>query len=502
MQTTGSCMTEVNRSTQSDRLRDLESTMEARSFDPCRRVDVLRRLTEVWTKPLRWVWKDLIPQGKLTFVTGESGVGKSWFALQAAAMATRGHLTPDADVPVQQVDAERRQVENESGLVLLFSANDDLHDTVWPRLESLGADQSKIFVASNDAVLGLRCEFDTAENNQAVEPNSLEQSLNKLDDALAQIAGIEGNLKLIIIDSIDSYLDAAGTHANRLKLLSRLVRLAATSHAAVLVIADSTQGAVGKAKARIYDEFAHVGRSVLTVVQDLECPERRLVMPVKTNLIERPPGARFQFRGGKLEWSSKTTHLNSEQYLALAREKQKNPLIREERYEIQRASNWLRNRLIEGSAPSLEVRADADKNNIAYSTLRRAFKALGCRALRLRGFSCWYWRLPGNQSDWTLAPDMPVNEDDLVDKQYAGIVSREEDRKDFESEEAASMREVSVKNEKHGEAVVDEDRLTGAFPEDREAPPAPEIGVRFVDKGGKDAQDVHHEERDLLCSVT
>ena len=513
---------DVDRSTSSDDV----SSVEAPSFVPYPPAQGLRRMMDVWSRPLHWAWEGLIPQGKLTFVTGESGVGKSWFALQAAAMATRGLLTPDPEGPRAPEVTDGWHQEGGCAPVLLFSSNDHLEDTVLHRLELLGADLSKVFVAEEDEERGLRWEVDSSENKDLKEPNSLEMILGKLNRYVDSIEGVEGPLKLIIIDSIDSYLAATGSHANQLKLISRLVRMAASTRAAVLVLANSTPAAVSKAKARIYDEFANVARSVLTIVKDLEVPERRLVLPVKMNLREPPPGVRFQFCDGKLEWSLKTTHLNSEQYLELAKEKRKNPLIREDSYEIQRVTNWLRNRLIEGTAASLEIRADAYNNSIAYTTLRRAFKALGCQALRLRGFNRWYWKLPGNHADWTLAPEMEENEDDLVDEEYAGIKSSEDDREDFESE-AASAAKVDESSRGDGDlrppigelsdpssvsAVdVEEDceadgnEFTGAFPADREAPPAPSSGAQPVDLADdaiKDAQDVHQEEREHLCSST
>ena len=89
MEMNDNCVAEVDSPTDSQELCDPAPPR------PCPSVEGLNRLTEVWARPQRWAWEGLIPLGKLTFVTGESGVGKSWFALQAAAMATRGLLTPD-----------------------------------------------------------------------------------------------------------------------------------------------------------------------------------------------------------------------------------------------------------------------------------------------------------------------------------------------------------------------------------------------------------------------
>jgi KaiC/GvpD/RAD55 family RecA-like ATPase len=40
---------------------------------------------DIKARPLEWVWKGVIPAGRLTLLTGEQGVGKSLFALDVAA---------------------------------------------------------------------------------------------------------------------------------------------------------------------------------------------------------------------------------------------------------------------------------------------------------------------------------------------------------------------------------------------------------------------------------
>src|SRR5512140_1159228 len=57
-------------------------------------------------RPLRWLWQDKIPQGKLTLIEGPPAVGKLFVALDIAARVSTGGLGgDDAGTPVSQSGA-------------------------------------------------------------------------------------------------------------------------------------------------------------------------------------------------------------------------------------------------------------------------------------------------------------------------------------------------------------------------------------------------------------
>ena len=49
---------------------------------------------QVEPKEVKWLWYPYIPFGKLTMIIGDSGDGKSTFALNLAAILTRGDTLP------------------------------------------------------------------------------------------------------------------------------------------------------------------------------------------------------------------------------------------------------------------------------------------------------------------------------------------------------------------------------------------------------------------------
>ena len=82
-------------------------------------------LADVESRPLEWLWPDRIPLGKLTIIAGDPGLGKSLATLDIASRVSQGEPWPD------QTDAI-----NPKGDAILLSAEDDLSDTIRPRLGS------------------------------------------------------------------------------------------------------------------------------------------------------------------------------------------------------------------------------------------------------------------------------------------------------------------------------------------------------------------------------
>src|SRR5215831_1137619 len=93
---------------------------------------IVRRLSEVEAKPIRWLWPGRIARGKVSMIAGHPGLGKSQITAALAAVVTTGGTWP----------VDRTQCER--GSVILLNAEDDAADTIRPRLEAAGADISRI----------------------------------------------------------------------------------------------------------------------------------------------------------------------------------------------------------------------------------------------------------------------------------------------------------------------------------------------------------------------
>ena len=91
---------------------------------------------DVEPKEVEWLWYPYIPFGKVTLIQGDAGDGKSTFALNLAALLTRGDPLPFS---------EHR---NEPMRVIYLNSEDDADDTVVPRfMKANGVRESLFFIS-------------------------------------------------------------------------------------------------------------------------------------------------------------------------------------------------------------------------------------------------------------------------------------------------------------------------------------------------------------------
>jgi hypothetical protein len=148
-------------------------------------MDVVR-LDTVLEQPLEWVWDGLIPLRKVTLLSGDPGLGKSFLTLSLAAALTRGSALPG-------------QEPRDPASVVLLSCEDDIADTVVPRLLAMSADLARIV-----AIRG----------NQPEEGDTSHRlvTLSRDLDLVADVVAATPAARLLVIDPIAAYL--GGTDAN------------------------------------------------------------------------------------------------------------------------------------------------------------------------------------------------------------------------------------------------------------------------------------------------
>lgn|GEM_PF-5016778 len=81
---------------------------------------------------IEWLWNPFVVIGKVSLLRGDPGQGKTTFALAMAAMISKGAVPPNGGCAL------------EKGKVLYISAEDNLGDTIKPRLESMEAEMAMI----------------------------------------------------------------------------------------------------------------------------------------------------------------------------------------------------------------------------------------------------------------------------------------------------------------------------------------------------------------------
>jgi len=336
-------------------------------------VPVLVRLSDVTPREVQWLWPGRVPLGKITIVAGDPGLMKSMLSLDMAARVSRGSLWPDGgNAPL--------------GDVLLLTAEDDLPDTVRPRLDTLGADCGRITALTM---------IWTPEGEVAF---NLHDHLPMLERAITP------ETRLIIIDPVLAFTGGTDTHvsAQVRGVLAPLAKLAQEAQVSVTGIIHLNKKVAGNAFQRILAsiDFSAAPRSVLLVGEDADDPTLRHFAVVKNNLAPPAETLTYRWSDGGFTWTGKSD-LTAHQLLAA-------PADGEGRTALIEAKEVLEELLSAGPMPPTEIRKAALAAGVKESTLRAAKDALGVRAVKL-GFGedgQWKWELPalrrGENTDPTL----------------------------------------------------------------------------------------------------
>ncbi|MBX7166515.1 MAG: AAA family ATPase [Pirellulales bacterium] len=310
-------------------------------------------------RPVDWLWPGRLALGKLALLVGDPGLGKSFVTCDLAARVSAGKPWPD--IPWDT---------NAAGGVVIANAEDDLADTVRPRLDAAGADVSRIV-----ALRGVQTTDDEGRHDE--RPLTLHDR-TCIEAAIVSVA----SCKLVIIDPLGAFCGATDSHKNAdvRAMLAPLAELAARHNVAVLAVGHLNKGS-GQAVYRTSGSLAFVAavRTAWAVTRDREDPTgpRRLLLAVKSNLSVDQGGLAFSVGpyGAHDEpavaWEADPVRVSADEALAAEASGA------EDRSEREEALEFLRDRLADGPVAVVDVNREARSQGIADRTLRRARRALG-----------------------------------------------------------------------------------------------------------------------------
>jgi len=318
----------------------------------------------VLQRKVEWLWYPYIPYGKLTVLQGDPGEGKSTFIINIAALLTKGLPMPGGS----------RVPEPQS--VIYQCAEDNLADTIKPRLIQAGADCDRVaYIIEDDERLTL-------------EDERIERTLQ------------ETHAKLFIIDPIQAFMPQDGDMQSAIRVrsvLGRLALMAEKYRCAVVLVGHMNKTISGKSLYRGLGsiDIAAIARSVLMITRDTDHPQTRYMIPVKSSLA--PEGSAIAFfldHETGFEWVGEC-QIDSCQ---LKEEPSGNCT------KLEQACKYLVEQLGERDMPSSAILGKLRDLGIGERTVNKVKKSLCVESYR-KGKE-WYWRLPARQrQDDTLAED-------------------------------------------------------------------------------------------------
>jgi hypothetical protein len=345
---------------------------------------VLQSMSDIVSREIAWLWPNRFALGKLSLLIGEPGNGKSYCSLDTASRISISAPWPDGsgNAPF--------------GSVILMGVEDDLADTVKPRLEAAGADVKKII-----ALTGVANKDESGEYERTVD---LRRDIPILDTAFQR----HPDTRAIIIDPISAFMGKTDSHVNSevRETLAPLAQLAEKYAIAVIAITHLRKGessALHRAMGSV--AFTAAARSVWAIAKDKRDPEgrRRLLLPVKSNISEDLGGLAFTLtkRHGlesampHIEYEPEPiTDTNADDQLSNEPRK-RGP----DAEALDEAKEFLRDALASGPQPTKQVESDAKLgHSITHRTLERARKALGVKAYRDTPTGPWLLRLDNHSA--------------------------------------------------------------------------------------------------------
>ena len=342
---------------------------------------VVVRMEDVLTEAVQWLWHGRIPRGKLTIAEGDPGAGKSWWSMAVATAVTLGK-----SLPGDEFEDERKPAN-----VLLLTAEDGLGDTIRPRLESMGADLSRVKVLTGVRDLeGKERHFSLTEDLAAVEAT--------LKD---------GAYALVIIDPLNAYLGAEiDTHKDAAlrSVLTPITKMAETHNVAIVCIRHLTKSPREKAMYRGQGSIAYTAaaRVVHIIGAHPNNPSERVMACTKNNLAPFPLAVVYKIESGKFSWEGEKD-ISPEFLLAPAQSG-------EEKTALDEAKDFLNGALSKGHRPASDVVDEAKEASISEKTLKRAKLAIGI-ITRKEGFGSegkWVWELPARPKQATEIKKAPM----------------------------------------------------------------------------------------------
>ena len=235
-------------------------------------------LSEIETQQITWLWKNRIPQGKITVLEGDPGMGKSLLAIDIAAHVSTGRPMPGDNT-------------SKTGNVILIAPEDGAADTIKPRVAAAGGDLSRIHILNTVECLDIN---DVKKLKLYQKPFSLAKNLFDLEQTIIQTKAV-----LVVLDPLTAILghniDSSRDQGIR-EIFTPLALLAESTNCAFLVVRHLKKGSSDNLLYRGAGAISIIAaaRTCLTIFYDPADEKKRVLAVTKSNLSEPAKNLSYQ----------------------------------------------------------------------------------------------------------------------------------------------------------------------------------------------------------------
>ncbi len=363
---------------------------------------VLVELKDVTPRAVAWLWPGKFALGKLVLLGGVPSTGKTTISHSIVSIVSNGGQWPFSN------DRAPR------GRAIILTCEDDLDDTVVPRLIAAGADLDKVTVIQSVA----------GQDRQ--KPFVLARDLHQLDGLLKE----RPDTLLVVFDPLSAYLGAADSHRDSdvRMVLGPLCQLAADHQITVLGIGHLNKNEAQSAMARFMGSggiIAAARSAYLTASID----DQLMMLPVKNNLAphEDASGLTYQIKTALvadgittsvIEWTGETEMWANE---ALAKESGKNRAPK-----LLAAQDFLQEQLADGPKRQTEIEEEAISQGHSAITIRRAKNELGYKSHKDGLSGGWKWYTPEQWDNYQKVLNKGKNGPNLEADDHLRFVAKNE----------------------------------------------------------------------------
>ena len=304
-----------------------------------------RVFTDIEPEPITWLWPGRLPQGKINFLAGHPGVGKSIVALDIAARVSRGWDWPDGSHNPEPAE------------VAIIAAEDDPADTIRPRLDMLGADVSRI---------------------ELIEGRYFENDPEDVASINLDAIGIEAiqhlNVDLLICDTFSHFLRGDYSPSEMKMAMRPLVTWAMDTNTTVIAIEHLNKDSGKSPIHRLLGSVSIIGqaRAVWGIGRDPNDEDRVLMVPMKANLARNKGGLACRLISSeghdhpRLEWEEHPEMMTAEELFSNPK---KSP-------GQERACELLKEVISEGTEYASEVYRRFEEEGLSDASARKTLKQL------------------------------------------------------------------------------------------------------------------------------